>query len=66
VLVHGFVVLLLTSLDAAAVVSWILTMWMSGSFLIFALGRVLGADITFSQGCPSMLTALCAMLQLGF
>jgi hypothetical protein len=32
-----------------SVVSWILTMWMSGSFLIFALGRVLGADITFSQ-----------------
>jgi hypothetical protein len=31
------------------VVSWILTMWMLGSFLIFALGRVLGAEITFSQ-----------------
>jgi hypothetical protein len=25
-------------------------MWMLGSFLIFALGRVLGAEITFSQG----------------
>eukprot|EP00045_Choanoeca_perplexa_P017586 m.257181 g.257181 ORF g.257181 m.257181 type:complete len:250 (+) comp17581_c0_seq2:82-831(+) len=31
------------------VVSWIITIWMIGSLLIFLLGRVLGGDTNFSQ-----------------
>lgn len=30
-------------------VSWILTIWAIGSFLVFFLVRVMGADVTFSQ-----------------
>lgn len=33
----------------AHVVSWIITMWFVGSFMIFLLARVLGADVTFSM-----------------
>eukprot|EP01090_Pellita_catalonica_P007926 TRINITY_DN1853_c0_g1_i9.p2 TRINITY_DN1853_c0_g1~~TRINITY_DN1853_c0_g1_i9.p2 ORF type:complete len:259 (+),score=26.63 TRINITY_DN1853_c0_g1_i9:31-807(+) len=32
-----------------SVVSWVLTMWLVGSLLIFALARVLGRDVTYSQ-----------------
>eukprot|EP00730_Choanoeca_flexa_P014300 TRINITY_DN6206_c0_g1_i1.p1 TRINITY_DN6206_c0_g1~~TRINITY_DN6206_c0_g1_i1.p1 ORF type:complete len:284 (+),score=46.93 TRINITY_DN6206_c0_g1_i1:95-853(+) len=31
------------------VVSWIITIWMTGSLLLFLLGRVLGGDTNFSQ-----------------
>jgi len=31
------------------VVSWVITMWLVGSFLVFLLARVLGAEITYSQ-----------------
>eukprot|EP01102_Stenamoeba_stenopodia_P009346 TRINITY_DN2754_c0_g1_i1.p1 TRINITY_DN2754_c0_g1~~TRINITY_DN2754_c0_g1_i1.p1 ORF type:complete len:260 (-),score=42.44 TRINITY_DN2754_c0_g1_i1:69-803(-) len=31
------------------VVSWVLTIWLLGSFLIFILARVLGAEVTYSQ-----------------
>eukprot|EP01101_Sappina_pedata_P003125 TRINITY_DN13344_c0_g1_i1.p1 TRINITY_DN13344_c0_g1~~TRINITY_DN13344_c0_g1_i1.p1 ORF type:complete len:250 (-),score=81.31 TRINITY_DN13344_c0_g1_i1:70-819(-) len=30
------------------VVSWVMTMWLVGSFLVFVLARVLGGDVTFS------------------
>ncbi|KAL6080531.1 Protein yipf4 [Balamuthia mandrillaris] len=32
-----------------AVVSWVLTMWIFGSFLIFFLARVLGGDVSYAQ-----------------
>lgn len=31
------------------VISWILTIWLSGSFLIFVLTRVLGAEVSYGQ-----------------
>jgi hypothetical protein len=31
------------------VVSWVLTIWLLGSFLVFILARVLGAEVTYSQ-----------------
>ncbi|KRX23496.1 Protein YIPF4 [Trichinella nelsoni] len=31
------------------VVSWILTIWFTGSFIVFFLARSLGAEVTFSQ-----------------
>jgi hypothetical protein len=32
-----------------SVVSWVMTMWLIGSFLIFLLARVLGAEVTYAQ-----------------
>lgn len=31
------------------VVSWVLTMWLMGSYMIYLLGRVFGTSITYSQ-----------------
>jgi protein YIPF4 len=31
------------------VVSWIITIWIFGSFLIFVIARVLGGEVTYSQ-----------------
>ncbi|KAK7104378.1 protein YIPF4-like [Littorina saxatilis] len=31
------------------VVSWILTIWLCGSFMVFMLARVLGGEVTYSQ-----------------
>ncbi|KAK7505577.1 hypothetical protein BaRGS_00003322 [Batillaria attramentaria] len=31
------------------VVSWILTIWLAGSFMVFLLARVLGGEVTYSQ-----------------
>eukprot|EP01103_Thecamoeba_quadrilineata_P008641 TRINITY_DN18380_c0_g1_i1.p1 TRINITY_DN18380_c0_g1~~TRINITY_DN18380_c0_g1_i1.p1 ORF type:complete len:236 (+),score=27.51 TRINITY_DN18380_c0_g1_i1:49-756(+) len=31
------------------VISWVMTVWLIGSFLIFLLARVLGANVTYSQ-----------------
>ena len=39
------------------VVSWIISIWMMGSLLVFLLGRVLGGDTGFSQvGSLQLLT----------
>jgi|ERR1712137_149236 len=48
------------------VISWVFTVWLCGSFIIFVLTRALGAEITFSQTVgivgysllPQVLTAL--------
>jgi len=31
------------------VVSWIITIWIFGSFLIFVIARVLGGEVSYSQ-----------------
>ncbi len=31
------------------VVSWIITIWIAGSFLVFLIARVLGGEVTYSQ-----------------
>ncbi|VDD87876.1 unnamed protein product, partial [Enterobius vermicularis] len=40
---------LLSLYGQLSVLSWILTMWFSGSFFIFFLARVLGGDVSYSQ-----------------
>jgi len=53
------------------VVSWVLTVWFLGSFLIFALARVLGAEVTYAQSLgvigysllPILLSTLFVYLQ---
>uniref|UniRef100_A0A0N5AF71 Protein YIPF n=1 Tax=Syphacia muris TaxID=451379 RepID=A0A0N5AF71_9BILA len=40
---------LLSLYGQLSVLSWILTIWFSGSFCIFFLARVLGGDVTYSQ-----------------
>jgi hypothetical protein len=47
-----FVVLLFALLSVYGqfrVVSWIITIWIFGSFLIFVIARVLGGEVTYSQ-----------------
>eukprot|EP01100_Stratorugosa_tubuloviscum_P009358 TRINITY_DN391_c0_g5_i1.p1 TRINITY_DN391_c0_g5~~TRINITY_DN391_c0_g5_i1.p1 ORF type:complete len:270 (-),score=108.52 TRINITY_DN391_c0_g5_i1:94-903(-) len=36
------------------VISWVLTIWALGSFIIFVIGRALGAEITFSQSLGTL------------
>ncbi len=31
------------------VVSWIITIWIFGSFIIFVIARVIGGEVTYSQ-----------------
>jgi hypothetical protein len=47
-----FVVLLFAMLSVYGqfrVVSWIITIWILGSFLVFVIARVLGGEVTYSQ-----------------
>ena len=45
--VMGYALLLLWG--QLHVISWILTVWLFGSFFIFILARLLGGDVTYSQ-----------------
>jgi len=40
---------LLSLYGQLSVVSWILTIWFLGSFLVFFLARVLGGEVSYSQ-----------------
>lgn len=47
-----FIVLLFSLLSVYgqfSVVSWIITIWIMGSFLVFVIARVLGGEVTYSQ-----------------
>ena len=44
------------------VVSWIITIWIFGSFLIFVIARVLGGEVTYSQIIVSIYLSIFTIL----
>lgn len=48
------------------VVSWIITIWIFGSFLIFVIVRVLGGEVTYSQIIGTIGYSLLPLLMMAF